>query len=104
MPCEKVCIENSFYKTNFKYLYAPGYIFRGSQIIEKIENDLIINYDILGLTYYMFCRIEELGAKPQCMTFMIDFAINSHAYKNKYLDEPIVDQWLNFLKHALFIF
>ena len=99
--CEKVCTDNSFYKTNFKYLYAPGYILRGSQIIEKLENDLIINYDILGLTYYMFCRLEELGLNPS----MYDFhgrciATNSHAYRNNYLDNPIVDQWLNFLKEA----
>ncbi|SPP31945.1 hypothetical protein ARAF_1613 [Arsenophonus endosymbiont of Aleurodicus floccissimus] len=65
-------------------------------LIRDHSGNIEIHYDILGLTYWMLNRIEEIGR--------IDLdrhgrfpAINCHAYKNNYLERPIVDQWLYIL-------
>lgn len=69
-------------------------------LIESKEGHAVIHYDILGLTYWMLNRIEEIGR-----TDLDDHqrfpAVNSHAYKHNYLERPIVDEWLHILGQVI---
>jgi hypothetical protein len=62
-------------------------------LIDKATDHYIIHYDILGLTYWMLNRIEEIGRTDLDAHGRFP-AVNSHAYINDYLDRPIVDEWL----------
>ncbi|MDP4532064.1 polysaccharide deacetylase family protein [Marinobacter salarius] len=60
----------------------------------------IIHYDIIGLTYWVLSRKEEIGRKDldEHQRFP---SISSHAYKNGYLERPIVDEWLIILGQVI---
>ena len=83
-----------------KPLPAPCISKLPEPLIQKKENYYVINYDILGLTYWMLNRIEEIGR-----TDLDDHdrfpAIASHAYKHSYLERPIVDEWLHILGQVI---
>ncbi len=83
-----------------KKIPAPGICQLEPSIIEQTENGYHINYDILGLTYWMLTRQEEIGR--------IDLdnhgrfpATASHSYKHGYLKRPIVDEWLHILGQVI---
>ena len=65
-------------------------------LIKKNGDDFIIQYDVLGLIYWMLNRIEEIGASnlDKHERFC---ATNSHAFKHNYLSRPIIDEWLDIL-------
>jgi len=73
---------------------------QGQPLITLDSNQAIINYDILGLTYWMLNRIEEIGR-----TDLDDHgrfpATASHAYKHNYLERPVVDEWLHVLGQVI---
>jgi len=59
-----------------------------------------VGYDILGLTYWMLNRIEEIGSSALDNHGRFP-AISSHAFKHNYLERPIVDEWLNVLGQVI---
>ena len=69
-------------------------------LIEFKEKNAYIHYDILGLTYWMLSRLEEVGCKNLDAHQRFP-ATSSHAYIHGYLDRPIVDEWLNILGQVL---
>ena len=69
-------------------------------LIEQKEGHFVINYDILGLTYWMLNRIEEIGRTDLDNHDRFP-AIASHAYKHGYLDRPVVDEWLHILGQVI---
>lgn len=69
-------------------------------LIEQKENYFVINYDVLGLTYWMLNRIEEIGRTDLDNHDRFP-ATASHAYKNGYLERPIVDEWLHILGQVI---
>lgn len=71
-----------------------------SKLINFTENGAEIHYDILGLTYWMLNRLEEIH-RTDLDNHERFPAINSHAYKYSYLDRPIVDEWLDVLKQIM---
>lgn len=101
LPCCLFEIKESF--SNFvltSNLVMPGVSnFTGCLVLDDGEA-LVINYDILGLVYWMLNRIEEIdaGNLDEHGRFA---ATNSHAYTFNYLNRPIVDEWLSFLKALL---
>ena len=53
-----------------------------------------INYDILGLTYWMLTRSEEININDNTLDKHGRFpSYASHAFKNNYLKRPLVDEW-----------
>ncbi|UJF25316.1 polysaccharide deacetylase family protein [Suttonella sp. R2A3] len=70
------------------------------QLIEYQADHAVIHYDILGLTYWMLNRIEEIGRKDLDNHERFP-AIHSHAYKYDYLERPIVDEWLYVLGQVI---
>jgi hypothetical protein len=62
-------------------------------LIEVDERGATIHYDILGLTYWMLTRLEEIGRTDLDIHQRFP-ATSSHAYNHGYLERPIVDEWL----------
>ena len=81
-------------------LPSPGVERMPYPLIEKRGNCTYVHYDIPGLIYWMLARIEEIGR-----TELDDHerfpATSSHAYKNRYLDRPVVDEWLHVLGQVI---
>lgn len=79
---------------------APGAASLPSPLIERTGLGFSIHYDILGLTYWMLSRREELGRTDLDEHGRFP-AVASHAYKHQYLERPIVDEWLNILGQVI---
>lgn len=69
-------------------------------LIEEKKDHFVINYDILGLTYWMLNRIEEVG-RDDLDNHNRFPAAASHAYKHGYLERPVVDEWLHILGQVI---
>lgn len=81
-------------------LPAPGASALPRPLIESDGLGYRIHYDILGLTYWMLSRQEEVGR--------VDLdghdrfpAKASHAFKHDYLERPVVDEWLAILGQVM---
>jgi hypothetical protein len=79
---------------------APGATLLPFPLIEEIHDQYFIHYDILGLTYWMLARVEEMGRTDLDGHERFP-ATSSHAFKYGYLDRPIVDQWLDILGQVI---
>lgn len=81
-------------------LPTPGAGQLPSPLIVAADNGWHIAYDILGLTYWMLTRQEEVGRTDLDGHGRFP-ATSSHAYKHDYLERPIVDEWLHVLGQVL---
>ncbi|WP_104490012.1 polysaccharide deacetylase family protein [Acinetobacter indicus] len=81
-------------------LKAPSTKALPSTLINFNEKGAEINYDILGLTFWMLNRLEEIH-RTDLDNHERFPAINSHAYKYDYLERPIVDEWLDILQQVI---
>jgi hypothetical protein len=81
-------------------LPAPALVELPSPLIEQRGAEHVIHYDILGLTYWMLARVEEIG-RTDLDNHNRFPAVYSHAYKHGYLDRPVVDEWLNVLGQVI---
>jgi hypothetical protein len=75
-------------------LVAPGTTSLPIPLIKIHSKGCDIGYDILGLTYWMLSRLEEIGRKDLDLHGRFP-ATASHAHKYAYLERPIVDEWLD---------
>ncbi len=72
-----------------------------TRMVEQVgQHDVVIHYDILGLTYWMLTRLEEVG-RTDLDNHQRFPAISSHAYQHDYLERPIVDEWLDLLGQVI---
>jgi hypothetical protein len=81
-------------------LPAPGVAELPSPLIEPQGAAQVIHYDILGLTYWMLARVEEIG-RTDLDNHERFPATSSHAFKHGYLDRPVVDEWLHVLGQVI---
>ena len=79
---------------------APGVSDLHVPLINKLGNEYIIGYDILGLTYWMLTRVEEIDRKDVDVHERFP-ATSSHALKHDYLGRPVVDEWLHLLGQVI---
>lgn len=101
LPCsEWDAKQESFIPVLGKSIPAPGVKSLPLQLVEKTANGHVIHYDILGLTYWMLSRQEEVGRTDLDMHGRFP-ASSSHAFKFGYLERPIVDEWLDILKQVI---
>ncbi|WP_180074658.1 polysaccharide deacetylase family protein [Acinetobacter sp. YH12116] len=77
-------------------LKAPSTKPLSTPIFSPVEQDIYVNYDVLGLVYWCLNRLEEVG-RTDLDNHQRFPAIHSHAYHYNYLERPIVDEWLNIL-------
>lgn len=66
----------------------------------RASGHCVIHYDIIGLTYWMLTRQEEIAS------IILDDhgrfpATASHAFKYDYLERPVVDEWLHILGQVI---
>lgn len=81
-------------------LPAPGIATLPKPLIERQTDQAIIHYDILGLTYWMLNRVEEIDRTDLDNHGRFP-AIHSHAFKHDYLERPVVDEWLHVLGQVI---
>lgn len=81
-------------------LPAPGATSLPAPLIEQTANGFRIHYDILGLTYWMLSRQEEIGRTDLDAHGRFP-ATASHAFRHGYLERPIVDEWLHILGQVI---
>jgi hypothetical protein len=79
---------------------APSEIDLPAPLIELNEKGATIHYDILGLTYWMLTRLEEVRRKDLDIHQRFP-ATSSHAFQHGYLERPIIDEWLNVLGQVI---
>ncbi|WP_217363987.1 polysaccharide deacetylase family protein [Marinobacterium sp. xm-a-152] len=96
-PCEywKPSIEG-FNAPIKDSLAAPSEHKLQTPLIELHELGATVHYDILGLTYWMLTRVEEIG-RTDLDNHQRFPATSCHAFKHGYLERPIVDEWLHIL-------
>ena len=81
-------------------LPTPGVAELPSPLIESLGVTQVIHYDILGLTYWMLARVEEISRMDLDNHERFP-ATASHAFKHDYLDRPVVDEWLHLLGQVI---
>jgi len=81
-------------------LPAPGLTDLNKPLITTNTNGIHIGYDLIGLTYWMLSRQEEVNRRDLDEHGRFP-ARASHAFKNGYLDRPIVDEWLDILSQVI---
>lgn len=81
-------------------LPMPGAASLVAHLITATVNGWYVDYDILGLTYWMLNRIEEIG-RTELDNHGRFPATASHAYKHNYLERPVVDEWLHVLGQVI---
>lgn len=69
-------------------------------LIEEAGDYITIHYDVLGLTYWMLSRLEEVGRSDLDDHGRFP-ATSSHAFIHGYLERPIVDEWLDIVGQAI---
>ena len=98
--CEWNASCESFAPVLGKPLPAPGLNELSAPLIEQTADGYNIHYDILGLTYWMLSRQEEVGCTDLDEHGRFP-ASSSHAFKFGYLERPVVDEWLDILGQVL---
>jgi hypothetical protein len=81
-------------------LHAPGVRELRLPLISIECSGYHIGYDILGLTFWMLCRQEEIGRTDLDEHGRFPSSA-SHAFKHAYLESPIVDEWFNVLGQVM---
>ena len=86
-------IEVNLAKSSVPILYgSPGFVKNG--------NDIHLNLDIFGSIFFMLTRYEEIVVKERDQHDRFS-AYFSHAYKNNYLNRPLVDVYVEILKQYM---
>lgn len=83
-----------------KRLPLPGLASPPARLVEKCEEGVKVNYDVLGLVYWMLNRLEEVN-RTDLDHHQRFPASNSHAFRYGYLDRPIIDEWLDVLAQIM---
>ncbi|EGR4199466.1 hypothetical protein DDM78_11495 [Vibrio cholerae] len=84
----------------YETIYAPSEHNLESPLININDFGAAIHYDILGLTYWILTRFEEVN-RNDLDTHSRFPAIHSHAFRHGYLERPIVDEWLLILAQVI---
>ncbi|MGN7739569.1 polysaccharide deacetylase family protein [Pseudomonas sp. 22526] len=81
-------------------LAVPGVEVLPVPLLEQVSSGYRIHYDVLGFTYWMLARCEEVGRQDLDEHNRFP-ARCSHAHKWGYLDRPLVDEWLAVLGQVI---
>jgi hypothetical protein len=83
-------------------LAAPGLAEIPQPMVQPIRDGFQLGFDILGLTYWMLARCEEVQPAAELLDNHDRFpATSSHALCHGYLQRPIVDEWLGVLRQLV---
>lgn len=74
-------------------LVAPGAAQLPAPLVTRDDQGVVVHYDLFGFVYWMLARCEEVN--PAVRDEHGRFAARqSNAFKNDYLQRPLVDEWL----------
>lgn len=100
-PCYEWDASSEGFEGAVSYIIpAPSEHQLSRPLIVVTSNEATVGYDILGLTYWMLTRLEEMGRTDLDEHGRFP-ASSSHAFQNGYLDRPIVDEWLIILGQVI---
>ncbi len=100
-PCQEWLASTEGYTGPIEdVIPAPSEMALQVPLIELSEQGATVHYDILGLTYWMLTRLEEVG-RTDLDNHQRFPATASHAYQNGYLERPVVDEWLIILGQVI---
>jgi len=98
IKCSYLNIKNNFFESQFDYLPAPASEELIGELLKQKCNFFTINYDILGLSFWMLNRCEEIYPKKKLLDKYERFnGRYAHSIINDYHLRPIVDEWFLFL-------
>lgn len=101
LPCAQWDASAEGWHTALRgYLPVPGAASLPTPLVTATECGWHVGYDILGLSYWMLTRQEEVGRTDLDSHGRFP-ATASHAYKNGYLERPVVDEWLAILGQVM---
>lgn len=92
--------SEGFFVTIGSKIPAPGNRELILPLVDHFQGEVRVHYDIIGLTYWMLTRKEELG-RTDLDSHHRFAATSSHAFQNGYLERPIVDEWLQILRQVI---
>lgn len=102
LACSTIAIAEQSFQAIESDLPAPGASNPPQFMVTHSEDGFDIHYDILGLTYWMLARCEEVDPPADLLDNHQRFRVTaSHAFQFGYLERPIVDEWLGILRQVL---
>jgi hypothetical protein len=83
-------------------LPVPGVSIAPAPLVSKTDYGFRVHYDVLGLTYWMLARVEEIDAPGEYFgDHQRILGTASHAFRHRYLERPIVDEWMHVLRQLI---
>ena len=102
LPCAQWSCGSERFSALEPQLPAPGLAKINQPLVKENPDGFQLGYDILGLTYWMLARCEEVNPQADLLDNHGRFpAISSHAVLHGYLERPIVDEWLGILRQVI---
>ena len=102
LPCTSWNIWSHGFQFIERFFPAPGSNEASQPLLSETRAGFHLNYDILGLAYWMLARLEEVDPPSDLLDNHNRFpASASHAFRFCYLDRPIVDEWLLILRQVV---
>jgi hypothetical protein len=102
LPCALLDLAEENFIGLERHLEAPALGELSLPLVRHTIAGFHIGYDILGLTYWMLARCEEVAPPALLLDKHQRFpATSSHAFHHGYLERPIVDEWLGILRQVI---
>ena len=102
LPCAQWTPASEGFSALEPQLPAPGLAEITQPLVQATPDGFKLDYDILGLTYWMLARCEEVHPPDELLDNHGRFpATSSHAFQHGYLERPIVDEWLAVLRQLV---
>ena len=102
LPCARWIPPSEGFIALEPQLPAPGLAELPQPLLQASAEGFQLGYDILGLTYWMLARCEEVNPPAELLDTHGRFpATSSHAVQHGYLERPIVDEWLGVLRQLV---
>ena len=102
LPCSSWNVGAEGFESIEPLLPAPGCDEVCPHLLISTDTGFHLTYDILGLSYWMLARCEEVAPPAEVLDNHHRFpATSSHAFRHGYLERPIVDEWLGVLRQVL---
>lgn len=101
LPCAEWSPSSEGFSALEARLPAPGLAEIPQPLVQSTTGGFQLDYDILGLTYWMLARCEEVNTPASLLDNHGRFpATSSHAFLHEYLERPIVDEWIGVLRQT----
>jgi len=102
LPCAHCSPASEGFSALEPELPAPGLEQIPQSLVQVTTDGFQLGYDIIGLTYWMLARCEEVNPPPELLDNHQRFpATASHAFCHGYLERPIVDEWIGILRQVI---